>query len=124
MDRVAPEKQIRPLPSIVFFTDSERTNMKYELENCSAELTMGKEPMVTFVFHGSERKDKFFASQVLACAARVESFTISPGWDDEPCQTVGSYDIHVLAQLITQALPLSVGEYRMVWVPNDPSLPF
>ena len=103
---------------------NDEVNMKYELENCSAELTIEKEPMVTFVFHGSERKEKFFASQVLACAARVKSFTPCPVWDDETCQTVSAYDIHLLAQFITNALPPSVGEYRMVWVPNDPSLPF
>ena len=38
MDRVAPEKQTRPLPSIVVFTDGERTSMKmYDIEICAGE---------------------------------------------------------------------------------------
>ena len=98
--------------------------MKYELENCSAELTFEKEPMVTFVFHGTEQRNKYFASQVISCASKVDSFTVSSAWDDEMDRIVGAYDIHLLAGLISKELTPSIGRYELVWVPNDPSLPF
>lgn len=124
MARLIPEKQTRPLPANVVFTDDERTIMQYEMTDVSATLSLKPVPTVFLKTSTLPGVHTYLASQFIDCAAKGSRFGISPMWDDQDPVFIDASEVRQFAYWIREKVSPADGRFETIWIQSDANSPF
>lgn len=98
--------------------------MIFEMTNCNATLSIKPVPTVFIRTPHLPGVHSYSATQFLECAAQGKSIGIAGGYLDDPVIEIKPQEVAGLANWLREMITPLDGEFRTVWVANDPRVPF
>ena len=98
--------------------------MNYSMTNVEATLCLTPEPVVVLKTPSLPGAHQYLASQFLDCAGKGKRFGIGPAFNDQDPVVIAAIEVAQFADWIRGQVTPEIGEFKTIWIANDPRVPF